>query len=65
MITDSGLEYDRSNIVGPTTVAASGEASTITTFKRCLLTGDSLSVGNVGSTASTKYSFSAMYRDPA
>ena len=64
VITDAGIEYDRSNQIGPTTVNA-GEASSITTFKRCLLTGDSLSVGNVGSTASTKYSFSAMYRDPA
>ena len=64
VITDAGIEYDRSNQIGPTTVNA-GEASSIVTFKRCLLTGDSLSVGNVGSTASTKYSFSAMYRDPA
>lgn len=61
-ISDSGLPYDRSNIIGPTTI---GSGTGIVTFKRCLLTGDSLSVGNVGSTASTKYSFSAMYRDPA
>ena len=61
-ISDSGLEYDRSNQIGPTTISS---GTGIITFKRCLLTGDSLSVGNVGSTASTKYSFSAMYRDPA
>lgn len=67
LITDSGLEYARSNQAGATTISGDGSTSGtgIVTFKRCLLTGDSLSVGNVGSTASTKYSFSAMYRDPA
>lgn len=60
VISDTGLDYARSMQDGPTTVTGSG----IVTFKRCLLTGDSLSVGNVGSTCSTKYSFSAMYRTP-
>lgn len=61
VISDSNLDYARSNQNGPTTI--SGETK-IVTYERCLLTGDSLSVGNVGSTASTKYSFSAMRRTP-
>jgi len=60
VIGDNGAAYDRSIREGPTEVIG----HSIVTFYRCLLTGDSLSVGNVGSTASTKYSFSAMYRDP-
>ena len=62
VISDAGTDYDRSNLTGPTTVSSNN--SKIVTFNRCLLTGDSLSVGNVGSTASTKYSFSAMSRTP-
>jgi hypothetical protein len=60
VISDTGLDYERSMQNGPTTISANDTG--IVTFKRCLLTGDSLSVGNVGSTCSTKYSFSAMYR---
>jgi len=59
VISDTGLEYERSLNAATTVTGAK-----IVTFNRCLLTGDSLSVGNVGSTASTKYSFSAMSRDP-
>lgn len=62
VISDAGTEYDRSNREGATTISANN--TKIVTFNRCLLTGDSLSVGNVGSTASTKYSFSAMSRTP-
>lgn len=59
IITEKGLAYERS---GTAPYTPAGNA--IVTFDRCLLTGDSLSVGNVGSTCSTKYSFSAMTRTP-
>jgi hypothetical protein len=62
VVTDSNAQYERTNLSGPTTLSGN---NTICTFHRCLLTGDSLSVGNVGSTASTKYSFTCMSRDPA
>lgn len=62
VISDAGLAYDRSMLTKTTVDSSSAR---IVTFYRCLLTGDSLSVGNVGSTASTKYSFSAMSRIPA
>lgn len=66
IIGDTGLNYERSMKSGATSISTSAtdSATDIVTYKRCLLTGDSLSVGNVGSTCSTKYSFSAMYRTP-
>jgi hypothetical protein len=65
-IADTGYAYDRSlSTIGGNTAPTTVSGATIVTFKRCLLTGDSLSVGNVGSTASTKYSFTCMERDPA
>ena len=62
VVTDTALEYNRTNLSGATFI--SGNNTTIMTLDRCLLTGDSLSVGNVGSTASTKYSFVVMRRTP-
>ncbi len=70
VISDAGTPYDRTQREGPATIGTAGGAdmpasgTKIVTFYRCLLTGDSLSVGNVGSTASTKYSFTCMSRDP-
>lgn len=71
VISDAGTPYDRTQREGPSTVGTAGGADMpatgikIVTFYRCLLSGDSLSVGNVGSTSSTKYSFTCMSRDPA
>jgi hypothetical protein len=62
VVSDTSAQYNRSQREGPSLVTG---GSGIVTFNRCLLTQDSLSVGNVGSTASTKYSWSAMSRDPA
>ena len=64
IISDRGLSYERSGRESAYDVSTSASGK-IVTFNRCLLTGDSLNVGNVGSTASTKYSFSAMSRTPA
>ena len=61
IVTDTNAQYERTNLVGPTML---GGYNMICTFHRCLLSGDSLSVGNVGSTATTKYSFTCMSRDP-
>lgn len=64
VVTDAGTDYARSlkNVTNPPT-ADSGYA--IVTYRRCLLKSDSMSIGDVGSTVSTKYSFSAFSRDPA
>lgn len=69
VISDAGTPYDRTQKNGPITVSSSAnssstEGSKIVTFHRCLLTGDSMSIGNVGSTIPTKYSFTCMSRDP-
>lgn len=61
VISDKGTEYNRS---GTTSYSVDNASNPIVTYNRCLLTGDSLNVGNVGSTCSTKYSFSAMRRTP-
>lgn len=64
IVTDAGTEYDRSlRDVTPLPASSSGQA--IVTYYRCLLKSDSMSIGDVGSTVSTKYSFSAFSRDPA
>lgn len=55
----NGAGYDRS-WRNPATVQGAG----IVTFGRCLLKGDSLNIGEPGSTASTKYSWTAMWRNP-
>ena len=60
MIADIGADYDRS-LTKPTQVGGAA----IVKFHRCLLKGDSLSIGDVGSTVSTKYPFTAFSRDPA
>jgi hypothetical protein len=60
MVNDVGSEYDRS-LKEPTQVSS----GTIVTYHRCLLKSDSLNIGDVGSTVSTRYSFSAFSRDPA
>ena len=60
VVNDTGSEYDRS-LKEPTQVAA----GTIVTYHRCLLKSDSMNIGDVGSTVSTRYSFSAFSRDPA
>ena len=64
IVTDAGTEYDRSlkNVTNPPT-SNSGQA--IVTYYRCLLKSDSMSIGDVGSTVSTKYSFTAFSRDPS
>jgi len=59
VVSDTGDEYKRS-WEKATTVNGMG----IVTFERCLLTQDSLNIGNTGTTATTKYSFTAMHRNP-
>lgn len=64
IVNDAGHKYDRSlqNITTVDVDSAGGSA--IVTYHRCLLKSDSMSIGDVGSTVSTKYSFSAFSRDP-
>ncbi len=59
IVSDTGDEYKRS-LKEPTAVSK----GSIVTFERCLLTQDSLNIGNVGTTSTTKYSFTAMHRVP-
>jgi hypothetical protein len=59
MIADNGAAYDRS-----LKTAGTPGGAAIVTFNRCLLKQDSLSVGEPGSTVSTKYSWTAMSRSP-
>ncbi len=65
-IADTGYAYDRTqSTIGSGTGPTQVGGATIVTFYRCLLTQDSLNIGNVGATASTKYSFTCMSRNPA
>lgn len=59
VVSDDGLAYDRS-LRNPTSVTGAA----IVTYYRCLLKQDGLNIGDVGSTVSTKYSFTAMSRNP-
>jgi len=67
IINDAGSEaaYARSLTTAVTPSTAVTADSAIVRFNRCLLKQDSLSVGEPGSTVSTKYSWTAMSRTPA
>jgi hypothetical protein len=59
--THAGEDYERSGQTGPYSVTGD---SLIEKYERCLLTGDSTDIPEVGGTVTKKYSFRFFRRDP-